>query len=144
MAAPWSCWAEFRRRTKTVSWTSLATVHDLTWWSPSTVVKTASTWQWSCWRIRRGNSKTLVHKMTELPRQGTPPERESLFVYWRPRERESEMCVWVCVCVWIFSQSDDLALHLRSQLLLKRDTFLTCTVIAISRTLFKHSNLAWR
>ena len=44
----------------------------------------------------------------------------------------------------IFSQSDDLALHSRSQLHLKLDKCLTCTIIAISQTVFKlwHSNLA--
>ena len=36
-------------------------------------------------------------------------------------------------CV-IFSPSDDLALHPRSQLRLKRDKCFTCTIIAISRT----------
>ena len=37
----------------------------------------------------------------------------------------------------IFSQSDDLALHSKSQLRLKLDKFATCTIIAISRTVFK-------
>ena len=44
----------------------------------------------------------------------------------------------------IFSQSNDLALHSKSQLHLKHDNCLTCIIIAISRTAFKlwHSNLA--
>ena len=36
----------------------------------------------------------------------------------------------------IFSQSDDPALHSRSQLRLKRDKCVTCTITAISRTIF--------
>ena len=42
----------------------------------------------------------------------------------------------------IFSQSNDLGLHSRSQLCLK----LACTIIAISQTAFKlwHSNMAWQ
>ena len=45
-----------------------------------------------------------------------------------------------------FSQSDDLALHSRSQLCLKLYKCLTCTRIAISKAVLKlwHSNLAWR
>ena len=39
--------------------------------------------------------------------------------------------------VWIsFSQSDDLAIHSRSQVRLKLDKCLTCTITAISRTVF--------
>ena len=43
-------------------------------------------------------------------------------------------------------QSDDLALHSRSQLRLKRDHVLSCSIITISRTVFEswYSNLAWR
>ena len=50
------------------------------------------------------------------------------------------------VYIIIFSQSDDLALNSRSQLRLKGDRCLTCTIIAISQTIFKlwHPNLAWR
>ena len=47
----------------------------------------------------------------------------------------------------IFCQFDDLALHSKSQLRLKRDKCLTCTIIAITRRVFKvlwHSNLVWR
>ena len=44
----------------------------------------------------------------------------------------------------ICSQSDDLALHPRSQLRLILDSFVTCTVIEMYRTVFQlwHSNLA--
>ena len=43
-------------------------------------------------------------------------------------------------------QFDDLALQSRSQLRLNLDKCLTCTIIAIYRTVFKlwHSNVAWR
>ena len=51
----------------------------------------------------------------------------------------------VCLMVYIiFSQSVDFALHSRSQLHLKLDKCLTCTITATSQTVFKlwHSNLA--
>ena len=45
--------------------------------------------------------------------------------------------------LFFFSQFDDLALHSRSQLHLKRDKCLTGTVIAISRTVFKLCIQTW-
>ena len=43
----------------------------------------------------------------------------------------------------IFSQSDDINLHSRSQLHLKLDRFVNCPIIVISQTIFKLWHLTW-
>ena len=88
---------------------------------------------------------TFIQGHTDLNRENNKCSIISETVQAMPTTFAAKI-VRLKVYIITFCQSDDLALHSRSKLLLKLDNFLTCTIIVISRTVFKlwHLNLARR